>query len=160
MNIDFLQQLCGKWPGVTTDVKWGNDYVFSVAEKMFCVSSMEQPPKIAFKVNDEQFEELSMRDGFMPAPYMARNKWVLITNPGKLSRKEWEDFVTQSYELVKGKLPKKIQENLGKLQGTRDKVQGRPKAKDTRSKDKKSPRNKVKKAASSKSKSAKTRTGR
>jgi predicted DNA-binding protein (MmcQ/YjbR family) len=169
MNIDFLQELCGKWPGVTTDVKWGNDYVFSVAEKMFCVSSMEQPPKIAFKVNDEQFEELSMRDGFMPAPYMARNKWVLITNPGKLSRKEWEDFVTQSYELVKARLPKKLQESLGKAhlsaeasakaEGTRDKVQGRPKAKDTRSKDKKSTRSKVKRAASSKTrkKSAKTK---
>ena len=114
MNIDFLQELCSKWPGVTTDVKWGNDFVFSVAEKMFCVSSLEPPTKIAFKVNDEEFEEVSMREGFMPAPYMARNKWVLVTNPGKLTKKEWEHYVKQSYELVKSKLPKKIQEKLDK----------------------------------------------
>ena len=112
MNLDFLQQLCNNWPGVTTDVKWGNDFVFSVAEKMFCVCSLEPPPKIAFKVKDEEFEELSVRDGFMPAPYMARNKWVLITNPGKLNRNEWEEFVKQSYELVKSKLSKKAQESL------------------------------------------------
>ena len=98
MNLDFLQQLCNNWPGVTTDVKWGNDFVFSVAEKMFCVCSLEPPLKIAFKVRDEEFEELSVRDGFIPAPYMARNKWVLITSPGKLNRGEWEEFVKQSYE--------------------------------------------------------------
>jgi len=114
MNIDFIEKLCNTWPGVTTDVKWGNDLVFSVAEKMFCVSSMEQPPRIAFKVKDEEFEELSVRDGFQPAPYMARSKWVLVTNPGKLNRKEWEDFVQQSYELVKAKLPKKLQETLNR----------------------------------------------
>jgi len=119
MNLDFLQQLCNNWPGVTTDVKWGNDFVFSVVEKMFCVCSLEPPSKIAFKVKDEEFEELSVRDGFMPAPYMARNKWVLITNPGKLNRNEWEEFVKQSYELVKSKLPKKAQESL--QQSTRSK---------------------------------------
>jgi predicted DNA-binding protein (MmcQ/YjbR family) len=137
MNVDFLQQLCGNWPGVTTDVKWGNDFVFSVAEKMFCVCSLEQPPKIAFKVNDEDFEELSVRDGFMPAPYMARNKWVLITHPGKLTRKEWEEFVRQSYELIKSKLSKKLQEKLEKVQGTKHKAQEGSKVKGTKSKEKK-----------------------
>jgi len=134
MNIDFLQELCSKWPGVTTDVKWGNDFVFSVAEKMFCVSSLEPPTKISFKVNDEEFEELSAREGFMPAPYMARNKWVLITNPAKLTKKEWEHYVKQSYELVKSRLPKKLQEKLEKVQDTRNKAQeksnsGAPKTK-------------------------------
>jgi predicted DNA-binding protein (MmcQ/YjbR family) len=112
MNIDFLQQLTEKWPGVTTDIKWGNDLVFSVAAKMFCVCSLDAPFRASLKVKDEEFEELSVRDGFQPAPYMARNKWVLITNPGRLSKKEWEDFVKQSYELVKAKLPKKLQEEL------------------------------------------------
>ena len=127
MNFDFLQELCSKWPGVTTDVKWGNDFVFSVAEKMFCVTSLEPPAKISFKVNDEEFEELSAREGFMPAPYMARNKWVLVTHPGKLTKKEWEHYVKQSYELVKSRLSKKMQDTLGKAQGTGDKAQERPK---------------------------------
>jgi|SRR2546421_3885955 len=114
MNIDFLQDFCGKWPGVTTDVKWGNDLVFSVAEKMFCVISLEPPPKIAFKVKDEEFEELSVREGFQPAPYMARAKWVLVTEGIRLHKKEWEQYIKQSYELVKSKLPKKLQASLSK----------------------------------------------
>ena len=114
MNIDFLQDFCGKWPGVTTDVKWGNDFVFSVADKMFCVTSMEHPPKIAFKVKDEEFEELCVQEGFQPAPYMARAKWVLVTKGNKLHKKEWEHYIRQSYELVKAKLPKKLQQSLSK----------------------------------------------
>jgi len=73
---------------------------------------LDAPFRASLKVKDDEFEELSVRDGFQPAPYMARNKWVLITNPGRLSKKEWEDFVKQSYELVKAKLPKKLQEEL------------------------------------------------
>ncbi len=114
MNIEFLEQTCARLPGVTTDVKWGNDLVFSVAEKMFCVCSMDPPFKASFKVPDGDFEELSVGDGFEPAPYMARAKWVLVTNPSKLNRKEWEEYLMQSYELVKSKLSKKLQETLGK----------------------------------------------
>ena len=112
MGIDFLRQLTSKWPGVTTDIKWGNDLVFSVAEKMFCVCSMDPPFRASFKVPDEEFEELSARTGFQPAPYMARAKWVLVSDPAKLSKQEWEKYVKQSYELVKSKLTKELQQSL------------------------------------------------
>ena len=49
----------------------------------------------------------------MPAPYMARAKWVLVTDPSKLNKKEWERYVKQSYELIKIKLTKKLREKLG-----------------------------------------------
>jgi len=112
MNVDFLQKFCGKLPGVTTDIKWDNDLCFSVGGKMFCVAGLETPLKIGFKVADDDFDELSVREGFMPAPYMARAKWVLVTEPGKVTKKEWEKFVRQSYELVKAKLTKKQQNEL------------------------------------------------
>ncbi len=80
---------------------------------MFCVSSLEPPSKFSFKVNDEEFEELSTTDGFMPAPYMARAKWVLVTDPSKLNKKERERYIKESYEMVKMKLTKKVKEQLG-----------------------------------------------
>ena len=80
---------------------------------MFCVAALDPPFKYSFKVSDEEFEELSNRDGFMPAPYMARAKWVLVTNPAKLNKKEWETYIRESYELVKTKLTKKIRKDLG-----------------------------------------------
>ena len=49
----------------------------------------------------------------MPAPYMARAKWVLVTDPSKLKKKECEQFIRQSYELIKGKLTAKARKELG-----------------------------------------------
>ena len=113
MDIEFLRKFCLSLPAATEDVKWGNDLVFSVGAKMFCVASLDQPFKTSFKVSDEEFEELSSREGFMPAPYMARNKWILVTDPSKLKKKEWEAYIRQSYEFVKAKLTKKLRQELG-----------------------------------------------
>jgi predicted DNA-binding protein (MmcQ/YjbR family) len=113
MNIDFLRKFCLALPAATEDVKWGNDLVFSIGGKMFCVAGLETPFKCSFKVADEEYEELSVREGFMPAPYMARAKWVLVTDAGKLQKKEWENYIRQSYELVSQKLPKKERVALG-----------------------------------------------
>jgi predicted DNA-binding protein (MmcQ/YjbR family) len=113
MNVDFIRKLCMSLSAVTEDIKWGNDLVFSVGGKMFCVASLEPPLTCSFKVKDEEFEELSHSDGFMPAPYMARAKWVLVTQPAKLTKKEWQHYIQQSYEMVKMKLTKKIRQQLG-----------------------------------------------
>jgi len=113
MDIDFLRKFCLSLPAVTEDIKWGNDLVFSIGDKMFCVASLEAPFKCSFKVRDEEFEELSNKDGFIPAPYMARAKWVLVTNPTKLNKKQWEQYIKQSYELVSSKLTRKLREQLG-----------------------------------------------
>lgn len=113
MDIDQLRTFCLQLPAVTEDVKWEHDLVFSVGGKMFCVASLEQPFSFSFKVNDADFEEMSSREGFVPAPYLARAKWVLSTAPGKLHKTEWEGFVKTSYELVKAKLTKKMRTELG-----------------------------------------------
>jgi len=112
MNIDWLRKYCLSLPGVTEDVKWGNDLCFLVADKLFSVTSLEGPFKVSFKVRNEEFDEMISREGIEPAPYLARAKWVLVTNPFELTKKEWEDHIKQSYELISSKLPKKIREGL------------------------------------------------
>ena len=113
MNIETLREICSSLAAVTEDVKWGNDLVFSVGDKMFCAASLEPPFSCSFKVPDDEFDELSNQNGFMPAPYMARAKWVLVTDRSSLSKKQWERYIKQSYELVKIKLTKKLREKLG-----------------------------------------------
>jgi hypothetical protein len=51
-------------------------------------------------------------EGIIQAPYFARMKWVTVLEESRLSHKEWEQYLRQSYELVKAKLPKKIQESI------------------------------------------------
>ena len=100
-------------PGTTEDVKWGHDLVFSIGGKMFCVVGLNQSPTSAsFKVLEEEFEEVSMREGFKPAPYVAKYKWVLVEDINTLSAKEWQHYASQSYTLVKNKLAPKIKKTL------------------------------------------------
>jgi predicted DNA-binding protein (MmcQ/YjbR family) len=113
MNIERLEKFCMSLPAVTEDVKWDNDLVFSIGGKMFCVSSLDPPFKVSFKVPDHDFNEVSARVGFMPAPYLARAKWVVVTQPEKIKPNEWEFFIRQSYELVKLKLTRKTRKDLG-----------------------------------------------
>ena len=114
MDIDGIQKICGSLPYVTEDIKWGNDLVFSIGGKMFCVIGLIAIPlDAAFKVRDDEFEELCERPGFKPAPYVAKYKWVKIDDIRKMEVKEWEHFLTQSYNLVKSKLSSKILKNLG-----------------------------------------------
>ncbi len=113
MNIDQLRSICIALPAVTEDVKWEHDLCFSVGGRMFCVASLEPPFSCSFKVKDEEFEELSVREGFMPAPYMARAKWVKVTEGARLNKKEWESAIRISYDLVASKLTKKLRSELG-----------------------------------------------
>ena len=114
MNIEDIQMLCRQMPFVTEDIKWGHDLVFSIGGKMFFVVELDHYPTIAsFKVKDEEFEELCNRDGFRPAPYVAKYKWVLIQDIGKIKMHDWKLFIKQSYDLIKDKLPAKIKKQLG-----------------------------------------------
>jgi predicted DNA-binding protein (MmcQ/YjbR family) len=114
MNVEFIQSLCRSFPGVTEDIKWEHDLVFSVGQKMFCVIGLKETPTTAFfKVKDEEFEQLSGREGFRPAPYLAKYKWVFVDDTRKMNKSDWKKYLSESYELVKEKLPVKLKLQLG-----------------------------------------------
>jgi predicted DNA-binding protein (MmcQ/YjbR family) len=108
MTLEHLQAICRQLHDVTEDIKWEHDYCFSVGGKMFLVVVTNSVPLPAsFKVDEALFEEMTEREGFKPAPYMARHKWVYLDDIGRLSKKEWTHFIHESYRLVAAKLPKK-----------------------------------------------------
>ena len=113
MDIEQLSKFCKTLPAVTEDVKWGNDLCFSVGNKMFCVAGLTNPVSLSFKVDEEEFEELSARTGFKPAPYLARYHWVYMENAGSIPSQELKEYIRQSYEMIRSKLPKKIKKEFG-----------------------------------------------
>jgi len=115
MDLETLRNFCKKLPGATEDVKWENDLCFMVGNKMFCITGFGVPLRASMKVTDDDFEELVNRSDIIPAPYLARYKWVSIQDPSALTNKEWEHYVRKSYELVKAKLPKKVLKEHGLL---------------------------------------------
>ena len=81
---------------------------------MFLITSPDQvPPTASFKVPDEVFEEVSSKPGFKPAAYLARYKWVFLDDLSRLTIKEWEHYIAQSYKLISAKLPAKVKKQLG-----------------------------------------------
>ncbi len=110
MNLDKLRELCLSFPGTTEGIKWEDHICFMVAEKMFCITG--ESGGVSLKVTPEDFEELTERDGIVPTAYLARNMWVTIQAYSGLKPKEWEHYVRQSYQLIRSKLSKKVQNSL------------------------------------------------
>ena len=113
MNIKKAKALCRSFAGATEDTKWGADLVFSVGEKMFAVTSLDDNAKgISFKVDDDRFLELTDRPGIIPAPYLARAKWIRVEDLKSLGDAEATELLKRSYELVFAKLTKKLQREI------------------------------------------------
>ncbi len=114
MTIDQIRSLCLSFPGVYEDIKWGNHLCFNVGGKMFLVTAPDNSPVTAsFKTSDEDFNALPEREGFIPAPYMARNKWIFVDSISRFSPREWDNYLRVAYDLIVAKLPAKTQASLG-----------------------------------------------
>lgn len=113
MNIDWIRDLCLSFPHTTEHIQWGDDLVFKVAGKIHAVTVL-RPAKtwLCFKVSPEKFAELTERPGIIPAPYLARAKWVALETRDALPPDELALLLRESYDMVFAKLPRKIRETL------------------------------------------------
>jgi len=113
VNIEQLRKLCLSFPAVTEQIQWGDALLFKVAGKMFAVASLE-PDRVwlSLKVTPENFAELTERPGIIPAPYLARAKWIGLESHDALSSAELSPLLRASYDLVVAKLPRKTRESL------------------------------------------------
>jgi predicted DNA-binding protein (MmcQ/YjbR family) len=112
-SVEFIRNLCLGFPHATEQVQWGYDLVFKIGGKMFAITPLE-PSRVflTFKATDESFADLTERPGIIPAPYLARARWVALENADALSPQELTSFLRLSYDLVLAKLPKKTRERL------------------------------------------------
>jgi predicted DNA-binding protein (MmcQ/YjbR family) len=108
MTVDTVRTICRAMPGATEDLKWGADLAFSVGGKMFCVLNTEPPHQMSFKCTPDDFADLIEREGLIPAPYLARAMWVQQSELADevLARRELQQLLQKSYDLVVAKLPK------------------------------------------------------
>ena|ERR1700686_4669977 len=115
MNIDQLRNLCLSFPGATEQIQWGDDLLFKVGGKMFAVTPLV-PSKVCLsvKANPESFAELTERPGVIPAPYLARAKWIALESRDALPDVEIAQLLRESYELVLAGLPRKMRESIAK----------------------------------------------
>lgn len=108
MTLDAIQQICNSFPEVTEDIKWEDHLCFCTGGKMFLITSpAELPVTASFKTTADLFEELTEREGFKPAPYLGKHKWVWVDDISRIGSREWKELLKISYDLVRAGLPKK-----------------------------------------------------
>ena len=116
VEIDAIREFCLSLPHTTEQVQWGGMLVFKIAgKKMFCLLNLEperDDTLVFFKASDEEFLALQENEGVIPAPYMARAKWLALERWDALPAPELKRLLQKSYELVFAKLPKKTQAQL------------------------------------------------
>lgn len=115
MNAEWIRDLCLSFPHTTEHIQWGDDLVFKVAGKIHAVTVLK-PARVwlCFKVSPENFSELVELPGIIPAPYLARAKWVALETKDALSSDELALLLRESYDMIVAKLPKKTREALSR----------------------------------------------
>jgi predicted DNA-binding protein (MmcQ/YjbR family) len=102
-------------PGATYDVKWGSDRVYSVGGKMFAMAGAEgeAQPRYMFKASDLGFEMLVEQGAAIPAPYLARAKWVQLVSSDALTDEDLASYLKEAHRIVAGKLTQKVRAAVG-----------------------------------------------
>ncbi|MGQ1943486.1 MmcQ/YjbR family DNA-binding protein [Ornithobacterium rhinotracheale] len=114
MHIDQVRDLCLKLPFAEESMPFGEDVlVFKVGGKMFALLSLI-PDRRWINLKAEPNEVLRLKEEFsavMPTYHMNKKHWISV-NFEEISPRDLADWVQQSYDLVKAKLPLKIRKNL------------------------------------------------
>lgn len=108
MSVHWVRRYCLSLPHTTEKVQWGNDLVFKVGEKMYALVALEPAGVwLCFKCSPEDFADLTERPGVIPAPYLARARWVALENEDALPVEETKRMLKRAYETVFARLPEK-----------------------------------------------------
>ena len=109
MNIEEVRKYCLSLPDTEEAMPYGEDWGgFRVGGKIFLHIWLEAPiPTIAVKLLPERGEELREEyNAFSPAYHLNKKHWNDIFIEGSFPNIMIEDWIKESYELVKSKLPK------------------------------------------------------
>lgn len=114
MNIEELREFCLGFKGITEETPFGPDnLVYKVKGKMYALIPVDSEfPRITLKNTPAKNEFLRNEFSYINEAYhFNKIHWISIANTLKnpaLTR----ELVTESYELVKQGLPRKIQAEL------------------------------------------------
>jgi predicted DNA-binding protein (MmcQ/YjbR family) len=110
MTLEQIRAFCLSLPEATEQIQWVEHLLFKVGGKMFVILSPDDPAlPMSLKSAAGEFEEWIEREGIIPAPYLARNKWIKLERSDAVTPAELRALITRSYELVVAGLPKKRQ---------------------------------------------------
>jgi predicted DNA-binding protein (MmcQ/YjbR family) len=110
-----IRAFCLALPAAAYDLKWEVDHAYSVGGKMFAVvyDAKKGSESVSFKVEDGRFLELTDLPGVVPAPYLARAKWVQVKPLSSLRDSDMKALISRSHALVAAKLTQTVRRSIG-----------------------------------------------
>jgi len=112
--IDWLRPYCLSFPHATESLQW-EALVFKVAGKIFAVAALEPHNHVlSIKCAAEKFADMVECPGVVPAPYLARAKWIAFESEDAVPHQQLRGLIRESYDLVVARLPRKAREELAK----------------------------------------------
>jgi predicted DNA-binding protein (MmcQ/YjbR family) len=113
MDVEWVREYCLSLPYTTERVQWEDNLVLKVGGRMYAILALEPGEYwLSFKCSDEAFTEILEVPGVIPAPYLARAKWVSLETETALRQEEIKQLLRQAYQLIVARLPKKTQSAL------------------------------------------------
>ncbi len=110
-----IEKFCLSLRGATLTVQWGEERVYKVGGKMFAMLSgkNDKPHHLFFKAGETSFHILTQLKHIIPAPYLARAKWVYLERLDALNAKELKAYLERAHTLIAARLPRKKRAELG-----------------------------------------------
>lgn len=120
MNRDDFDAYCSTLRATKNVVQWGGSSVWKVGGKIFAICSHWGPVDrdcISFKCAEHSYQVLCELPGVVPAPYLARAKWVQVQSNEALTDDDVKSYIEEAHALIATKLTKKQQRDLGLITG-------------------------------------------
>jgi predicted DNA-binding protein (MmcQ/YjbR family) len=113
MDTETIREHCMSLPHATENLQWGDHLCFKIGGKLFAILPLgPEGTRLTLKASEDSFHELIEVEGIIPAPYLARAKWVALERLNALRDDELRDLLSESYRLVLEKLPAKKRQQL------------------------------------------------
>jgi predicted DNA-binding protein (MmcQ/YjbR family) len=117
MNIEELREFCLSLPYAEETFPFDQyTLVFKVGGKMFGLTGLDSPElSINLKCDPDKATELRERyPAVQPGYHMSKKHWNTVFIDGSIPRKQIEEWIIESYQLVLNSLPRKIRDEIMK----------------------------------------------
>ena len=107
---------CRRFKATEHVVQWGGASVWKIGGRIFAICSRwgaGKHPKISFKCSDLSYRLLSEQPDIVPAPYLARAKWVQLENDDAMDDQDLKAYIEAAYFIIMAKLTKAKRKELG-----------------------------------------------
>ena len=97
-------------------VQWGDSSVWKIGAKIFAICSKwgkGDGARISFKCSELSYSILIEQPDIIPAPYLARAKWVQVETADAMTDQEVRAYIDNAYTIIMAKLTKAQRRQLG-----------------------------------------------